>query len=1233
MLLEVVRSAGQCLTSGMREGARRISGQALWWAHVAGQFAIGLAIAALVGTGCLAWRLAQGPLPIPAIAREIERAVNAQGLGFRLEVRSAAIAWEGFRGGASAPVDIRLGGVRLLDAAGDVRAALPDAAATLSFRALLRGRLVPATIELRRPSVLAFRDTDGRLLLGYGQSGAPPTAPLGNAGEDFLSFFGELMEPVSERSSRAGIRRLRLVGGEFTIIDRALGRTWALEEPTVDIRRAPGGGLRADGTAVLKTGALHLPVRVTGHVSGAPMRFAGGLLLPALRPAELADVLPQLGPLAMLDAPVALGVTAVFNEAGRPLSLQAQLEASAGRFLLPGNAVLPFTSLHAVGESDGRTVRVSEATLRLPGPAGRATGPVIFARVEARQDGGPWSADLDLRAEAFELPDIARLWPAGVLPGAREFAARALARGLVREGRIQARVAFPDGLDAMPEFREAQAALKLDRPVIDLGPDRRVTLAEVALTAQATPDRLRLERMSLRLPDLSAPGAPGHAAPQVQLHGLLEKTAADWGGSVDLTLDRADLAELSAYWPRGFDKGERRWLTENLTAGTARNGNLRAELAARNGLANLDVTALSGTLEIQDATVHWLRPLPPVVGASGMVEFGLREIVVRAQGGRQQNPDGTRSRIEAREAIARFHGLDSRPGYLDLNVQTAGPLTEVMAVLRHPRLKLFERRRMDLNVRGGQAEARLVIGFPLWADLPIEELRIRADARVENGRLGDVVLGRDLDQARLNLAVDTETLKITGEARLAQVPVQLAVDMDFRSGPPMQVIERATITARPEAREIAGLGLDVGQVMDGPVGVAARFERYRNGQGSVFLTGDLRDVRMSLPAIDWVKPIGSPGLAEATLRLRGNQLQAVDSLRLEALELALRGRLVLGRESRLERAEITEGIFGGSRFSGDVRPPERAEAPWSIALRGPLLDLRPLFGPSGHVAGGAAPQRAAEPQATAAPAFLVDLRFDRVTMGENRNLQNIQARARTDAQGLLREGRITGATGPNGAFEATLTPRGEQRALRLVAQDGGSLLHTLDVAQPIQGGRLTVNASYGELRPGAPLVGVAELDNFVVRDAPAIGKILQAMTLVGLVEALSGPGLNFAKLIAPFTLTPDILVLNDARAFSATLGLTAKGRILRERTVLDLEGTIVPAYALNSLLGNIPVVGRIFSPEQGGGVFAATFRVLGPIEQAQVTMNPLAALTPGFLRGVFGLMDQAAPQHAPARPR
>ena len=46
---------------------------------------------------------------------------------------------------------------------------------------------------------------------------------------------------------------------------------------------------------------------------------------------------------------------------------------------------------------------------------------------------------------------------------------------------------------------------------------------------------------------------------------------------------------------------------------------------------------------------------------------------------------------------------------------------------------------------------------------------------------------------------------------------------------------------------------------------------------------------------------------------------------------------------------------------------------------------------------------------------------------------------------------------------------------------------------------------------------------------------------------------------------------------------------------------------------------KLFSPEEGGGVFAARYTMRGPLADPDVFVNPLSALTPGFLREIFGI--------------
>ena len=88
--------------------------------------------------------------------------------------------------------------------------------------------------------------------------------------------------------------------------------------------------------------------------------------------------------------------------------------------------------------------------------------------------------------------------------------------------------------------------------------------------------------------------------------------------------------------------------------------------------------------------------------------------------------------------------------------------------------------------------------------------------------------------------------------------------------------------------------------------------------------------------------------------------------------------------------------------------------------------------------------------------------------------------------------------------------------------------------------------------------------------------------------------------------------------------MTAKGQIDLTMQTAALQGTIVPAYFFNSLLSDVPLIGKLFVPEHGGGVFAATYGVHGPLDDPDVAVNPLAALTPGFLRQFFDLFDAPA---------
>ena len=103
----------------------------------------------------------------------------------------------------------------------------------------------------------------------------------------------------------------------------------------------------------------------------------------------------------------------------------------------------------------------------------------------------------------------------------------------------------------------------------------------------------------------------------------------------------------------------------------------------------------------------------------------------------------------------------------------------------------------------------------------------------------------------------------------------------------------------------------------------------------------------------------------------------------------------------------------------------------------------------------------------------------------------------------------------------------------------------------------------------------------------------------------------------PFSLKDGELHIRNARVSGPALGMTGDGEIRFKDRLLDVDGTLVPAYTANSLLSEIPVLGDIFVGQKGEGIFALSYLVQGDFDETQVVVNPLSALTPGFLRGIF----------------
>ena len=795
----------------------------------------------------------------------------------------------------------------------------------------------------------------------------------------------------------------------------------------------------------------------------------------------------------------------------------------------------------------------------------------------------------------------ARMTP--ISPAALARAAPSLAALSALDAPVGAEASFD--LDQKLGLRDVRFDLHAGAGTAHLGKGS-VPFVEAVLVGSATPDAISVQTLRVALRG-RATGPTTHLETQGTVQRGTERISAAF--SVDL--DQVDFADLPALWPEGVGGHARGWLLENITAGTAHNGHVDVGLEATPDLSDVVLTRATGTLDGDGLQVHWLRPVPPIDNGRAqlrIIDPDTLEIVV--SGGRQQPRKGATALL-IRDGRMRITGImqQHQTGVIEANI--SGSLPDALAMLREPRLRLLDRHPIDLKDPAGQASVKLNVTLPLENKVTMDDVGIQAQAHLEDVHLTSIAAGQNLDDGVFDLDANADGMKLNGRALLASVPATVDASMDFRAGPPTQAVQTVTVTGQANAAQLAAVGLDATSVLSGPMQLSATLTERRNGAGDVAVASDLTPSELTVAALAWHKPRGVVAKATARVALDHDRLVRLDSVQVEGEGVALRGRGTFS-DGKLAQVQLDRLVLGRTVAQATVRLPENTANPIEVNCGGSVLDL------SQRMERTTPPHKPAAREPPPGPPWVLDAKFDRVLMARGAVLDGVTVHAVNNGS-VFRQLRFDARTGAQGLIQMQIMPDGGGRRLVVNAADAGELLRGLDYIKTMQGGKLSVEGHYEDAQPGRPLIGTANIEDFRIQNAPALGKLLQAMTLYGLVEVARGPGLGFTRMEAPFRLTDDALQINDARAFSSSLGLTAKGAIDLNEQQIDMQGTIVPAYFFNSLLGNIPLVGKLFSPERGGGVFAASYSVRGPLEDPQVSVNPLAALTPGFLRGLFRL--------------
>ncbi|CUH40035.1 putative protein involved in outer membrane biogenesis [Jannaschia seosinensis] len=717
--------------------------------------------------------------------------------------------------------------------------------------------------------------------------------------------------------------------------------------------------------------------------------------------------------------------------------------------------------------------------------------------------------------------------------------------------------------------------------------DRRVAFDEGVIEARITQDDL-----GLRIGQAMLTGPSG----TVRLSGRLSYPPEGIAGTLRLAVPRMDLDQLVALWPPDLLPRSRDWFTTNILEGTA---------VDATGLARLrpgEEPEVLASFGIERARFRYMRDMPPANDVSGFAQLDDNRLTLRVDRGTvpAQGPDGTGAgEIDVAGTVFVIPDAAARPAEGELDLAARGEIGDMLTLLDNPPFRLLERLDRTRDLARGQADARVSVRLPLRPDNAPVDIVWEVDARLIRAVSDEIVPGRLLAGRDLRLSGSPELVEIAGDLTLEGVPftgrwaqplpppATVPLDPD---APPEPAIApppgRVTGVARvdPEGLSRLGVALDAFE-LSGATEASIEVELARGSPPRLRIESDLRGLSVALPAISWTKPRA----AAATLGVEAilSDTPEIPSVTLDARGLDAAGRVTLRSGGGLATARFDRVETGWFRGAVVLEGRGTGVAP-AISIRGGEADLRQaLLRGEGGGGGDSAP---------------LSVALDRLTITEGIALTDLRATLR-DGSGEF-TGRLNGGTPVAGV----IAPDGAGTAVQVRGDDAGGVLRSAGLFEDAHGGRLILTlrptGQTGVYRGG---VRIAELS---VRNAPALASLLQALSVVGILEQLTGEGLFFQTVESDFFLRPDDILVREASAVGPSMSITADGVYDIGTKRLDMQGVISPIYLVNGLFG------ALFG-QRNEGLFGFTYRLTGPASDPSVAVNPLSILTPGAFREIF----------------
>jgi hypothetical protein len=698
-------------------------------------------------------------------------------------------------------------------------------------------------------------------------------------------------------------------------------------------------------------------------------------------------------------------------------------------------------------------------------------------------------------------------------------------------------------------------------------------------------------------------------AAKVSITGTGEKKPEGQVFSGQATIRKIPVDHLADYWPLEFAVGGRQWALANLSNGEIDVAAEFALSAPGNDMAQIKVDRMVGLLDYRGMTLRYMPHMPELQGVSGKARYegGVLHFDVAR---------GTAVGLKVAGATVDLTGLEGPPPeQAKIRLPITGSAQDVARFLARPKLGLPKEMLYDYRRLGGEVSVDLSLALPLVSTVTVADLDIKVEAALSNFSLKDALGELDLFDAVARVKYSSSELSVSGAGKLDGHVVEIGWRELF--GPKVPFRRRYDLKGTVPAALVAKAGFpSIEPYLTGPIGTTLHYQIAPNGTGEVVGRFDIKGAKASVAPIAWTKEPGTEGQVLMTLKLAaGGKLTTID-FDSRANGLSGKGVVRFSGDNVLQQVTLQQFKIGKTDVAVDWK---RVQGGVELSLRGPVLEL-PRVREAIKARDDLAAKDPAGPAGTARTNTKMTLQIQQV-LTQRGTLGYTNGRLELAGERIASADLSIGA-GKGSTFR--VSPAGQGRKLFLYIADFGTMLKDAGWLDGLVDGYLHIEGQYDDAAAGSPLDGFLKLGPYRLQKITPRGNV---GTLNSTIEGLSRAGdalQQFDNLEAKISKIGDRISIKNGRTSGRSIGLTAQGYVDLGNDTARLGGIVVPAFALNNLLSNVPLLGPLLTGGKDGGLFAISYQLHGPLDNLKTDVNMMSAVTPGALRELFNAPPDAA---------